>query len=166
MSKAPAAAEDSDTPPLADLVTRVKERRESMLRVLATVDEGLNTHDLRSRADVPRGSMGHHTDRLVEWGLIVRVGKEPLDRGGSDAWVYDLTERGEHFVDEYLAPDLNSVDDLVERVQSLTDRVETLEAELDAEREARTTAQEILMKHAAGMVEINEEAVRERFSDD
>ena len=85
-----------------------KPRRELLTAFLESDRSVLNTSQLRENTTVSSGSVIHHLERLVRWGLVVEEGeREYHGHGGSNARTWALTDRGETFCADHLGTPLS-----------------------------------------------------------
>ncbi|HET7323023.1 MAG TPA: hypothetical protein VFJ06_01700 [Halococcus sp.] len=107
-----------------------KPRKELLMSFLEVDKSVLNTAQLREHTTVPRGSVLHHMERLMDWGLVVDGGsREYHGRGGKDARTWELTDRGETFCADHLGAPLSefvSPDDVTKLNAKVTDSTERI----------------------------------------
>lgn len=143
MSNGPDDAQSAGETDFETIAKSLGEKRRELLTALLQTDEDrVTTADLRSHTSVPRGSMIHHLERLVEWGLIEEQPEREFDASsGREARVWSMTERGESFCAENIdAPESafvspEEVADLKQRVADLEDdrqRIRYLEQQIDS----------------------------------
>lgn len=108
-------------------------RRGILIALVETDNETLNTAQLRDHELVPRGSTIHHLERLMDWGLVEETDQRAYHgRGGLDARVWQLTERGKSFFAEHVDAPVSTfvspeeVADLGERMNEIEDDVESM----------------------------------------
>jgi len=108
--------------------------RAALLTVIARSSGGIGTGDLRRETGVPSGSMHYHMQALRDWDLVEVVGEGEGD-GSIPPKVYDVTERGQEFLDRSGArkfPTAEDVDQLHQQVDGLTDQVEEQRGQIRA----------------------------------
>jgi predicted ArsR family transcriptional regulator len=107
-----------------------KPRKELLMSFLERDRSVLNTSQLRENTTVSSGSIIHHLERLVSWGLVVEEnGREYHGHGGSDARTWALTDRGETFCADHLGAPLSefvSPDDIAEINHEVTENTEQI----------------------------------------
>ena len=112
-----------------------KEMTEDRAALLAAVaqsdDDGIKKEGLRRDTGVPSGSIFYHMDALCGWGLVEVVGSGDAD-GGIPPNIYDITERGQEFLDRSGTRTFASA----EEARALRERVEELEQENETLRES------------------------------
>ncbi|WP_164974698.1 MarR family transcriptional regulator [Halegenticoccus tardaugens] len=131
----------TDEPGFTELVDRLGQHRYDLLMALSRAGGNRsNTAELREATDVPSGSVTHHLETLVEWGLVEETGDRAYHgRGGSKAKVWALTDRGEDFVTHLRETDtdgtpyspLASRDAEIAELQRRVDGLERKNAELE-----------------------------------
>lgn len=90
---------------LDEVSDELKEPRRNILEVFISYDgDAFNTSTLRKRSGVSSHSMNHHLEQLVEWDILEELDERdhPEHGGGSKARQWQLTERGETFVEDYI----------------------------------------------------------------
>lgn len=92
------AGENTDTPSFEEIEGRIKEPQERLLSVASAAAGEIGMSELRSQAEIPRGSKFHYIDPLVDWGLLELVGKRDMGQT-MPSNVYRLTDRGQEFLD-------------------------------------------------------------------
>ena len=136
-----------DLPVPEEMIEKLGDQRRKMLATLDHADDGtLDTSTMRERAGVPTGSINHHLELLERWGLIEECpDRAYTGQGGSRARIWQLTERGETFIDDHedvLSPPQNA--EAAEHVTALERRVEELEKETKQRRQTIVDILEVL----------------------
>ena len=128
----------------ADIYDSLGGTRRCMVMLIYREGEA-RTSELRRECDIPRGSKEHHFGLLRRsddegegdgWGLIKVVGKVESDAGGFPERVWQLTDRGEEFVEEWLVNDGDRPENHEARIERLENKVERLEEQLNEKAEA------------------------------
>lgn len=131
-------------------------RRGILIAFVETDGQSLNTAQLRDHELVPRGSTIHHLERLVDWGLVEETDQRVYHgRGGLDARVWQLTERGKSFFAEHVDAPASTfvspeeVADLGKRMTEVEDDIESvkrllLKLSVNAGTVSKEQAEEIL----------------------
>lgn len=136
MSQDPDAGDDDEFPPsFEEMRANLGSGRKDILTALLAADNhAANTSELREQAGIPSGSMSHHMHLLERWALVAETDRTYVGRG-SQAIVWELTERGEEFCEDGLnisSPSLVRPDDLDE----VSKEVEDLRRDVDTIKEA------------------------------
>lgn len=123
---------DSHIRSFDEIEYRLGEQREQLLQAFDKRGRTeIDTSTLRRDSGVPTGSVRHHLEKLVEWGLVIEEdSRRYISSGGSHARVWSLTERGEEFVDECIDQHIPEAD-----LEALQQRVVKLESEIEEMRE-------------------------------
>lgn len=136
MSQESSPDEDDEFPPsFEEMQAHLGDGRRDILTALLAADSHVaNTSTLREQAGIPSGSMSHHMDLLERWALVEEVDRTYAGRG-SQAIVWQLTERGEEFCEDGLeisAPSLVRPDDL----DAVREEVDDLRGDIETIKEA------------------------------
>ncbi len=110
------------------IAQRLGEPRRELLQSFLRADiSAVNTADLREHTSVSRGSVLHHLERLMSWGLIDELPERQYHgRGGREARTWQLTDRGREFCKEYMdaPPDAFVSPEDVATLEQRMDRLE------------------------------------------
>jgi hypothetical protein len=129
-------------------------RRGILIALVETDKETLNTAQLRDHELVPRGSTIHHLERLMDWELVGEADQRAYHgRGGLDARIWKLTERGKSFFAEHVdAPASTFVSP--EEVADLSERMSKTEDDMESMKR-------LLVKLAVNTGEVSKEQAEE-----
>ena len=121
-------SEGADT--LRELAEQTRGPRARIIDGLQFYDGEAHSKQLRKYGDIPSGR--YHFNKLLDLGVIEKVGEEHVGRGGA-ASVYRLTDLGEDLADELEdASDAEAtVSQLVDRLDQQQETIEDLEDEIE-----------------------------------
>lgn len=123
---------DPDT--FEELLAEIYGPRRELIKAFRFFDGRVNSKKLFDEADAPRGSKHHYLSTLEELDLISKVGTEHGGHGGQ-AFVWQLTARGEQVADEIADEDATTISDLEEIEERLTEVERRVGAEHDVDDE-------------------------------
>ena len=86
----------------------------------------LQTREIHEQVGFPSGSKEHHLGILERGGLIEEVGRVN-ESGGIPERVFDLTDGGREFVEDYLTEERERPDNYEMRIERLEDEVDDLQ---------------------------------------
>lgn len=112
-----------------EILEKLGRKRERILLAIYRHGE-LRSREIREQTDLPRGSKNHHYDTLQGWELIEIVDYDEKS-GGYPERVFDLTDKGRKFVEDYLTEGRERPDSYEMRIERLEDDVDDLQTQND-----------------------------------